>query len=115
MSNEFWTEFESLLDKSEPESIEYRLHYTDGGDIYACTMQQHPENTNYVVVIKPEYDKYFEYAVVEGKLKRIVSDSGYHVQLQKSDRGFKTVKGHASLLIEDEEYTEVEYYEYRNH
>jgi hypothetical protein len=115
MSNEFWAEFESLLDQRDQAAPEYRIHYTDGGDIYQCTMTNHPLDTNYLVVTKNEYDEYFHYKVVEGQLKRIVHDSGYHVQLQKSSSGYKTVKGHASLVLEDEEYTNVEYYEYRNH
>jgi hypothetical protein len=114
MSNEFWAEFESLLDTTEQEAVEYRVHYNDGGEIYLCTMQNHPVDTTYLVVTKAEYDTYFNYRVVEGTLKRIVHSSGYRVQLRKSDSGFKTVMGHASLLIEEESYPNVEYYEYRN-
>ena len=114
MSNEFWSEFESLLDNHEPEPIEYRLHYNDAGDIQMCTMQKHPENTQYLVVAKEEYEQYQDYRVVEGKLKKIIRDNGYHVQLQKSDKGYKTVKGHAGIILE-EDYPEVEYYEYRDY
>lgn len=114
MSNEFWDEFERLLDKREPEAVEYRVHYNDSGEIYQCTMQNHPVDTNYLVVSKGEYDRYFDYYVVENTLKKIVRDSGYHVQLQKSETGYKTVRGHAGLLLEDEIYPDVEYYEYRN-
>jgi hypothetical protein len=115
MSNEFWEEFNRLLDRSEPEPIEYRLHYTETGAIYLGTMQQHPTDTTYLVVTKDEYDRYFDYQVVAGALKRIVHDAGYHVQLQKSNSGYKTVKGHAGLLLEDDEYPDIEYYEYRNY
>lgn len=114
MSNEFWAEFDQLLDKNEPEAIEYRVHYNDGGEIYLCSMSNHPTDTIYLVVSKDEYDRYFDYRVVNGKLKRIDRDSIYRVQLRKSDTGYKTVKGHAGLLIEDEDYPDVEYYEYRN-
>lgn len=114
MSNEFWAEFEKLLDKREPVKLEYRVHYNDGGQIYLCTMQEHPENTNYLVVTKEEYDRYFDYYVVENQLKKIDRDAGYRVQLRKSQTGYKTVKGHASLILE-EDYPEVEYYEYRNY
>ena len=115
MSNEFWAEFESLLDKTTPESIEYRVHYNEQGEIYLCTMQNHPVDTDYLVVTRDEYDRYFDYRVVDSKLKKIVHDAGYRVQLHKSQSGYKTVKSHASLLIEDEEYPDTEYYEYRNH
>ena len=115
MSNEFWAEFEQLVDKREPEAVEYRLHYNDGGEIYLCTMQNHPLDTTYVVVTKAEYDRYFDYRVVEDNLKKIDRDSGYSVQLKSSDKGYKTVKGHAGLLVEDEDCPDVEYYEYRNY
>jgi hypothetical protein len=114
MSKEFWAEFATLLDKREPEALEYRLHYNDGGEIYLCTMQNHPTNTQYIVVTKDVYDMYYDYYVVEGHLKKIVRNSGYRVQLQKSDDGFKVVKGHAGIILNDEEYTNVEYYEYKN-
>jgi hypothetical protein len=115
MSNEFWAEFDSLLDKSKPERLEYRLHYDTAGDIYLCTMQQHPENTQYVVVTKDEYDNYGSYTVVGGRLKKIVHNNEYQFQLMRSDKGFKTVKAHAGILLELEDYPEVEYYERRNH
>jgi hypothetical protein len=113
MSNEFWAEVNSLLDKTIPEAIEYRVHYNEQGEIYLCTMQNHPVETDYLVVSKDEYDRYFDYRVVDAKLKKTVHDAGYRVQLQQSNTGYKTVKHHASLLVEDEEYTDVEYYEYR--
>jgi hypothetical protein len=47
-------------------------------------------------------------------LKRIVRDSGYHVQLQKSDSGYKTVKGHANILLEEDETHPHEYFKYRD-
>ena len=72
-------------------------------------MQDHPEG-NYLIVTKAEYDTYFLYTVVKGKLKKIDYDAGYRVQLTKSTQGFKVVRGHAGLLIEDETYTDVEYY-----
>jgi hypothetical protein len=114
MSNEFWAEFEQLLDQRCHEAIEYRVHYNDGGEIYLCTMQNHPVETQYLIVTKDEYDNYFNYRIVNGMLKRVVHDGGYHVQLQKSSSGYMTVKGHAGLLLENEEYPEIEHYEYRN-
>lgn len=114
MSNEFWAEFEQLLDKRDQEVLEYRVHYNQNGEIYLCTMQNHPVDTDYVVVTKTEYDRYFDYEVIEGNLKKKIRDSGYRAQLRKSGTGYKTVKGHAGLLLEDEDYPDVEYYEYRN-
>ena len=53
--------------------------------------------------------------VVDGKLKKIDRDSGYYVQLEKSDKGYCVVKNHAGLLVEPEEtYITTEYYAHRN-
>jgi len=114
MSNEFWAEVNSLLDTTILEAIEYRVHYNEQGEIYLCTMQNHPPGTDYLVVTRDEYDRYFDYRVVNAKLKKIDRDAGYRVQLHKSITGYKTVKGHASLLLEDEDYPNTEHYEYRN-
>jgi len=95
--------------------LEYRLHYNDDGDITMCSMQQHPESTQYIVVTKEEYDNYFRYCVVKGQLVKIEHNSKYRVRLKKSTKGFRTVAGHAGLVIEaDEVYNNVEYYEPNN-
>jgi hypothetical protein len=115
MSKEFWQEFEQLLDKRPPTKLEYRMHYNEQGDIYACTMQDHPDNTKYIVVTRYEYDNYTKYRVTDGKLERIPNDTTLHYRrLKRSDQGFRTVKGHAGVLLETEDYPEVEYYEHRN-
>jgi hypothetical protein len=99
--------------KDEP--IEYRLHYNESGDIYLCTMVQHPESTQYIVVDKKTYDVYHKYRVVNGKLENIVQNNGLVLQLVKSDKGYKVVKNNASLLIdENETYPNIEYYDRRN-
>lgn len=95
--------------------LEYRLHYNELGEITACTMQQHPDSTDYVVVTKDEYDNYFRYCVVKGKLVKIEHDSKYRVRLKKSTKGYPIVAEHAGLVIEaDEMYNNVEYYEPNN-
>jgi hypothetical protein len=115
MSKEFWAEFESLLVDPKKTQLEYRLHYNDVGEIYLCTMQDHPESTAYVVATKEEYEQYFNYTVVKGQLKKVDRTSVYRVQLHKSTSGYPTVSGHASLIIEpDEEYNNIEYYERNN-
>ena len=114
MSNEFWQEFESLLEVGNTEPIEYRLHYNDGGEIYRCSMQQHPESTDYIVVDKETYDNYTKYRVdiIKKRLIKIDINPGISVQLKRSNQGYKAVKDHAGLLLEpDEIYGNVEYYE----
>lgn len=109
---EFLKAFNSItLFVEEP--IEYRIHY-DGNNITMCTMQNHPDTTQYLIVDKDTYDNYFSYNIVDGKLKKIDTNPGYSVQLVKSTQGFQTVKNHAGILLEnDETYTNTEYYEFR--
>ena len=99
------------------EPIEYRLHYDQGGNIVLCTMQQHPESTDYIVVDKETYNEYTKYRVnVEKKrLIKIDMNPGVRVQLKRSSQGYAVVKDHAGILLENsEEYPSVEYYETNN-
>jgi hypothetical protein len=93
------------------ELIEYRLHYDSSGGIVMCTQQSHPENTQYLVVTADEYHEYFRYYIVDGKLKKIDTNPGYRVQLKSSDQGYCVVRNHAGILLENEDYRDVEYYE----
>ena len=96
------------------EPKEYRLHYDVGGNIIMCTMQQHPDTTDYIVVDKETYDNYTKYRVNIGKktLIKIDTNPGVSVQLKRSSQGYAAVKDHAGILLEQgEEYTNVEYYE----
>jgi hypothetical protein len=46
-------EFLEAMQKFEviiEEPREYRLHYDSSGGIYMCTQQNHPKNTDYLVV-----------------------------------------------------------------
>lgn len=96
------------------EPIEYRIHYNDIGEIYLCTMQQHPTDTQYIVATQYEYDNYFRYTVVNNKLKLIDTGLNYRVQLKKSNSGYLVVKNHAGLVLEPgEAYENTEYYDKR--
>jgi hypothetical protein len=76
-----------------------------------CTMQDHPVETDYIVVTKEEYDNYYQYTVVDAKLKKIDRNPGYNVQLIKSNSGYRVVKNHAGLIVEGNEiYENIEYY-----
>jgi hypothetical protein len=78
-------------------------------------MTNHPLDENYIVVTKEEYDNYFRYTVVEGKLKKIDTNPGYRVQLKKSTTGYPVVKNHAGLIVEvGEPYEDTEYYDTNN-
>jgi hypothetical protein len=100
---------------TEDPPIEYRLHYNEQGDVYMCSMQQHPDNDKFIVVTREQYDLYFRYRVDHGKLTLIEHDMGIKKPFKLSDRGFKTVKNHPALiLLPDETYRETEYYDHRN-
>jgi len=102
----------SLIGKPPITELEYRIHYDNQGLITMCTMQDHPVGTNYVVVDRETYDNYFRYdRVIKGKLRKIIFDPGYRVQLYPSTSGFQVVKNHAALLIEENEtYDNTEFY-----
>jgi hypothetical protein len=105
----------SLIEGTIIEPIEYRIHYDDSGNITMCSMQQHPNSSQYLVVSKYEYDNYFRYHVIDKKLKKIDIDYGYSVQLKKSNSGYLVVKNHAGLVLEpDETFSETEYYDTTN-
>ena len=106
----------SLIEEIVVEPIEYRIHYDDTGNITMCTMQDHPAETDYIVVSKEEYDNYYQYTVVDAKLKKIDRNLGSSVQLKKSTTGYQVVKNHAGLILETgEAYTkDTEYYDRTN-
>ena len=111
----FWAEVESLIKPVPVVHIEYRLHYNELGEITLCSMVEHPESNQYIVVTKEEYDRYFDYKIVKGQLKKIDHDAGYRVNLEKSNGGYCVVKNHAGLLLEpNDTYTITEYYAHRN-
>jgi hypothetical protein len=114
---DFWKEVERLTVPVKPLVLEYRLHYNDVGDIVMCTSldTDHPNSTQYVVVTKEQYDRYFDYIIVDGALKKIDRDPTYNVRLIKSNSGFLVAKNHAGLLLENTEtFKDTEYYGYRN-
>jgi hypothetical protein len=115
MNKEFWNEVERLIKPAVPLKLEYRLYYNELGEIVSGSMVDHSGADNYIVVTPTEYDRYFEYRVVTGQLKKIDRDAGYRVKLKQSTNGYQVVKGHAGLLLEfGETYQKTEYYEYRN-
>jgi hypothetical protein len=91
--------------------IEYRFYYDDTGRITTCSQTNHQEYGDYLVVTEHEYRHYYQYYIENDKLKMIDINTGYRVQLKKSDSGYAVVKNHAGLIIEsDEEYKDIEYY-----
>ena len=110
-TNEEFIKALSMIQPIIEEPAEYRLHYDESGEIIMCSMRQHPENTQYLVVTKNEYENYYQYIIDKGKLKKIDRTTEYRVQLKRSDQGYKTVKNHANIILENEQYTDIEYYD----
>lgn len=100
-----------------PEPIEYRIHYDSAGNIIMCSMQQHPDNTEYLIVDKETYDNYAKYRVniAKKQLEKVANDPGVSVKLKRSDQGYCVVKNHAGIILEpNETYKTVEYYDTNN-
>jgi len=109
MNNEFWDEVASLIKPIPQIELEYRIYYDEFWNITSCSTHNHSDG-NYLVVTKDEYENYFRYQIIKGKLIKIDNDAKYRVQLVKSTKGFPVVKGQAGLLIEDEDFKDIEYY-----
>lgn len=115
MSPEFLAEIAALIKPVIISIPEYRLHYNDDGEIYLCTMQDHPDTTRYIIVDRATYMDYHLYHIVDGKLEKTTTDPKYQVRLRKSQLGYATVKGYAGLIIESHEtYLDIEYYARNN-
>jgi hypothetical protein len=112
----FWQQVESLIKPVAETHLEYRWYYDTQGDITACSMCDHPESGDYVIVDEKIYDQYYNYVIIRGVPVKAESDAGYRVRLIKSTSGYPVVAGHAALIIEPTEtYTNTEYYAHRNH
>lgn len=123
MSNEFWEEVFKLVNEYDAKrtkiTIEYRLYYNkDDGTITGYHEIDHPEDLDYIVLENP--DLYFKnntnlLRVKEGKLLVLDPTQPNKTRLKKSSTGYKTVQGHAALMLENsEDYKYLEYYEQTN-
>jgi hypothetical protein len=106
-------------DKSRtPQIKEYRLYYHSDGTILGLWENGFPEGTNYITIGHPDiFHKHNTnwLRVVNGELKIIHPDQNRKVKLAKSHIGWRTVKSHAALLLDDNEiFDSIEYYEQKN-
>lgn len=90
--------------------IEYRMYYDATGKPTAMSSHAHGAG-QYVVITKQHYDSAnYNCRVINGKL--VFDTTGQiRVQLVKSTTGVPVVKGYANLVVENEEYTDIEYYD----
>ncbi len=114
---EFLKAFE-LIDPPKKIEFEYRLYYNDKGEIYRTTnLKSDPiEPGNYIVVDNSIYKNYVKYRIINGEPCLVPQSIGF-VQpgLIRSEKGIAVVKNNASLpLTADDEYNDIEHYDYRS-
>jgi len=111
MLSEFEQFMAEVANLSPPEKLleepEYRLYYDDTGFIRLATQRNHPESSEYeyMVAEKEIWQDHIHYRVNLRtlKLEKVVMDTGISVQLVKSTKGYQVVKGHAGLILEQED------------
>lgn len=97
---------------------EFRLYYRDDGTIIGLWEIDHPAGNNYIVL--EQVDEFYNnnthnLRVKNKKLILLDSRAPNKVKLAKSSTGIKVVKGHAALVVnENEFYKEIEYYDQTN-
>jgi hypothetical protein len=92
------------------QELEYRLYYDNKGRPTAMASHDYPEG-NYVVITQEQYEKpNYNVRVINGTVVLDTADH-FHVQLKRSDTGVAVVRGHASVVLENDTYEEVEYYD----
>jgi hypothetical protein len=107
-----------LIEPTKPIEYEYRLYYNKEGLIYKGTnLKSDPiDSDNYILVDETIYKNMARYKVINGKPELIPSQFGFVVPgLIRSEKGIAVVKNHANLPVTtDDEYTDIEYYDYRS-
>ena len=104
-----WEEVNRLL-VVKNYTFEYRLFYDEYGTIiHGTTLDTDEINGNYLVVSKEQFSESYRYRVIDGEL--VNKKEGMFLP-KKSNKGFRVVKYHVGLLLNDEENIESEYYEW---
>ena len=116
-----WQELIKAFDLLDPPKIveyEYRLYYNNDGNIYRTTNLKSDaiEEGNYVIVDESIHKNYMKYRIENGEPKLVPKNVGWVAPgLVRSEKGIAVVKNNASLpLSPDDEYKEVDHYEYRS-
>jgi hypothetical protein len=104
-----------LIEPEVAQTIEYRLYYDVHGNALYMGMGD-SKGTNYITIPKSVYDRATVHNLKVVNEQLITIDAGtMWLQLRKSTSGYAVVKNHPALLIEqDEEYTDIEYYDRNN-
>jgi hypothetical protein len=119
MSNNFWEEVFKLVeeyDSQRPKLLkENRLYYNTDGSIIGLWETGHPIGDNYIVMDDPGIFFHSNTHLLRVQNKKLVvldPNDPNRARLKKSTQGFKTIKGHAALVLNDNEvYQDIEYYD----
>jgi hypothetical protein len=119
MNQDIWDEVARLVaeyDAARPTIIkEYRLYYNADSTIIGLWENNHPEGDNYIVLEDPGvfHNSSTHLLRVQNKKLTVLDPMApSKIRLKQSDQGFRVVKGHAALILEqDETYPEIEYYD----
>lgn len=106
-----------LIDPVKELVREYRLYYDDLGNIVQVSDSNwnHPESGNYVIVDKNIHNNWNSYYIRNRQAVLKITNASSLVQLVKSNAGYKVVKNHPALIVEDTDtIKDIEYYDYRN-
>ena len=123
MKDDFWDEVLRLIheyDSQRPQlKNENRLYYNEhDGTLIGLWKNDYPEGSNYIILDNLEVFNNTNSLHLRVKNKKLIVldiKKPNKKRLEKSITGFKTVKGHAALLLEENEiYQYVEYYDRTN-
>lgn len=110
--------FQELIKPVPNIEVEYRAYHNDKGEIISVCSEpkDNPMAENSIVINAEVYEKSHKFLVINKEIvAKFSEDLGVRPDLIKSKTGFKVVKNNPALLVENEEnYTNIEYYEYRN-
>lgn len=117
--NENILEFLKGIQTLEPTTVveEYRAYHDDNGKILWLLAANFPDsNQNWISISKQQYQTLeCQWLWIEnGKMIERKPNYQHFFSLISSDKGVKIVKGHAGLVVEDdEEYQDIAYYDKR--
>lgn len=118
---EFVKAFELVAEYDQQRPVvlkEYRLYYNDDGTTIGLWETDHPDGDNYIILDDPDIFHRTStnlLQVVNQQLKILDTTPVYRVKLTKADSGHRVVRGQAALvLMPDEEYSDIEYYDQTN-
>ncbi len=117
--NDIWDEVARLVaeyDAQRPKLVkEYRLYYNTDGTVIGLWESSHPDGDNYIVLDDPGlFHRSNTHLLRVQNKKLVVLDprAPLRTRLKKSTKGFQVIRGHAAVIVEDNEtYSEIEYYD----